>query len=163
MKFIIKILLYFQYLFYKIFIFLFPIDGFDVLINYKDKTIIKNFFFYVNFIKHFHLLFRKPNSEKWIVRLNLNNHYFINHYDNNEVIYYMLDDNEWKNNNLISFKVNDKNINIVKYNYNCLIKDILDFELDKYNDEDKIQCMNLDFDDIEYIIKDVKDKQLKEL
>lgn len=159
----INIILFLQYLFYKIYIFLFPIDGFDVLIKNHDNVIINNLFYYVNFIKHFHLWFIKPINENWIVRLKLNNKYFINHYNNDERIYYMLDDKEWKNNNIMMLKVNNKEINIINYNYDCLISDVLNFEIGNINDDDDIYYMNISLNEVNIKFKEINNKKLYEL
>lgn len=163
MNFIIKLFIIIQYILFEIFNKLFPIENFDILIKLHDKYFIKNYFYFANLIKHFHLWMKKPINENWVVRLKKNNKYYINHYNNDERIYYMFDVDDWVINNIMMFKVNDKNINIAKYSNNALIEDILYFEIGYIKDDDTIKYMNMLFDSYEFKVGEIKNKKLCEL
>ena len=48
-------------------------------------------------------------------------------------------------------------INIINYNYDCLISDVLNFEIGNINDDDNIYYMNMSLDEVNIKFKETKD------
>lgn len=101
--------------------------------------------------------FNKPNK---IIRIDKDKYYIYNNKSLNEIIN---SKNENIKHKISVLMINGKNINIVKYNGDCKLKDIVNFEVGYCNDEFNIEYMNDEFDEFNNKLKDIGDKSLVDI
>lgn len=162
MKWIINIVLFFQYLYFTIYYWFITFNEVIVIVNNHDKKRKENKTFVFNLYRLFGMNINKSNEESWLVRVDKNN-YIMLKYDNNHNVIDTHFKEEINKHNIVSFKVNNKSINIIRYSGDVLIKDLLDIEMDNYDNDMEVEYMDALFDDHNVKIKDIIDKKICEV
>ena len=168
----IGVYLFIQYLYYSIVNKLVIFNNCLIYNNNtnQDKTILINFINILHYFKIHKLIeslsnqINKLNNQfnqcNKIIRVDKDKYYIYNNKSLNEIINLKTEDIKHK---ISVLMINGKNINIVKYNGDCKLKDIVNFEVGYCDDEFNIEYMNEDFDEFNKKLKDIGDKSLVDM
>ena len=168
----IGVYLFIQYLYYSIVNKLVIFNNCLIYNNNtnQDKTILINFINILHYFKIHKLIeslsnqINKLNNQfnqcNKIIRVDKDKYYIYNNKSLNEIINLKNEDIKHK---ISVLMINGKNINIVKYNGDCKLKDIVNFEVGYWDDEFNIEYMNEDFDEFNNKLKDIGDKSLVDM
>lgn len=168
----IEVYLFIQYLYYSIVNKLVIFNNCLIYDNNtkQDKTLLINVINIMHYFKLHNLInslsyqmnklnnqFNKPNKT---IRIDKDKYYIYNNKSLNDIINSKNEDIKHK---ISVLMINGKNINIVKYNGDCKLKDIVSFEVGYCDDEFNIEYMNEDFDEFNNKLKDIGDKSLVDI
>lgn len=166
-EFIVRVILFIQWIFYFIMNKLIKYDECIIYVEKEKGKQIENksITFLFNIVNVFRFTFYKNSDEVWLVRVNKNGRYCVKEYVDKYFIKDMISDIELldcerKNHKIMTMKINNKEINIRRYDGYCNISEIIKLEFGRYCDEDVIEFMDEDFDDFKYTACNIKDKKL---
>ena len=160
---IIRFILFIKWIFYSIRNKFIEYDE-CIINNMGQNKNITYLFNLINIIRYFHF---KLCSKSLLIRVYKNNRYYVKTYKGDEYINNIIKDieaveNKWNNHKIMSMNINNKDVNIRKYDGNCLISDIVKLEIGECDDCD-IKYMNDDFDLCTNRLNSINSKKINEL
>lgn len=142
----------------------------DNIIDNDDITFLCNLNFHTHKFTHTFDI-NKHDYDKWLIRMEYKSNYYVFEYDEyfNDILkncwqyVNLVDDGKMrKKHNIMTLMIDDKIINISKYDGIVSIKNLIILELGYYKNA-KISYSNCDFDDFEFDSDEIMNKTLSEL